>query len=52
MSVQVGEATGPAIRLSGRAMRSQVWRRPVPGVGRGVWIVGWIWVGAIVSGSA
>ena len=52
MSVQVGEAAGQAIRLSGRAIRSQVLRRRGPGVGRGVLMSGGSWVGAMVSGSA
>ena len=52
MSVQVGEATGPAIRAAGRAIRSQVLRRRGPGVGRGVLMSAGIWVGAMVSGSA
>ena len=52
MSVQVGGATGRAIRSSGRAQGSRVLRRRGPGVGRRVLMPVGIWVRSMVSGSA
>ena len=52
MSVQVGGATGRAMRSSGRAMRSQVLRRLSRYVGRRVLMPVGIWVRAMASRSA